>query len=146
MSIEKRVTFDGEGQPKVVITVTGWHDVFRFSWAMAHLQCDFADVARRIGGTLKRRIGAARFQAMNAHFTGNESLGWVRDDTTDLSTGHRSLTATELRQIADLLDAGEEAFRALERITGRPAPMSGSTEVQDTLRFMADDADAARSG
>ena len=56
-------------------------------------------------------------------------------------TGHRVLTAGELRHVADLLDAGERAFRALERITGRPAPLSGSADVQDTLRAMADDLD-----
>jgi len=48
-----------------------------------------------------------------------------------------TLTPEELRQVADLLDAGEEAFRALERITGKPAPLSGSAEIQDTLREMA---------
>jgi len=53
----------------------------------------------------------------------------------------KTLTAGELRHIADLLDAGEEAFRALERITGRPAPITGGMEVQDTLRAMADDAE-----
>jgi len=54
-------------------------------------------------------------------------------------SGSRHLTAQELRHVADLLDAGERAFRALERITGQPAPMSGGSEVQDTLRAMADD-------
>lgn len=80
MAIEKMVTFDGDGQPKVVVTVTGWSDVFRFSWALAHLQCEFADMARRIGGSLRSRIGAAEFRAMNRHFTGDESLRWVRDE------------------------------------------------------------------
>jgi hypothetical protein len=48
------------------------------------------------------------------------------------------LSPAQLRQIADLLDAGERAFMALENITGRPAPMSGGSGVQDTLREMAD--------
>lgn len=48
------------------------------------------------------------------------------------------LSPAQLRQIADLLDAGEAAFRALENITGRPAPMSGGNAVQDTLRGLAD--------
>ena len=54
-------------------------------------------------------------------------------------TARRSLSADELRLVADLLDAGERAFRALERITGRPAPLSGGTRVQDDIRAMADD-------
>lgn len=54
------------------------------------------------------------------------------------------LSSVQLDQIADLLDAGEEAFRALERITGRPAPMSGRSEVQDTLRAMATGTSADR--
>lgn len=47
------------------------------------------------------------------------------------------LTPAQLRHIADLLDAGEAAFRALERLTGKPALLTGSAEVQDTLRAMA---------
>ena len=47
--------------------------------------------------------------------------------------------------IADLLDAGEEAVRALERITGRPAPLSGGSEVQDALRAMAAASQAEQS-
>ena len=57
----------------------------------------------------------------------------------------RVLSAQELRQIADLLDAGESAFRALERITGERAPVSGGTEMQDTLRSMAEDLDRLES-
>jgi hypothetical protein len=60
------------------------------------------------------------------------------------STEAHQLTADQLSQIADLLDAGEEAFRALERITGRPAPLSGGSEVQDTLRAMAAASQAER--
>jgi hypothetical protein len=61
-------------------------------------------------------------------------------------TVERSLAAGELRKIADLLDAGEEAFRALERLTGRSASLSGGSQVQDTLRAIADqmDKDGAR--
>ena len=61
----------------------------------------------------------------------------VADFADHVAAGHPTLTAAQLVQIADLLDAGEEAFRALERITGRPAPLSGGSEVQDALRAMA---------
>jgi hypothetical protein len=80
MSTEKRVTFDAEGQPVVTLTISGWHDVFRFAWAMGHLQCESADTARRIGGSLRRKLGAERFGEMNQRFTGKTTYAWVRDD------------------------------------------------------------------
>jgi len=68
-----------------------------------------------------------------------QGLGRVAEFAADVKAGvnRRTLSTGELRKIADLLDAGEEAFRALERITGKPAPLSGGSEVQDTLRAMA---------
>jgi hypothetical protein len=90
-----------------------------------------------------RRVLEAAIKDMDA-----QSLGRVAEFATDVKEGvdRRTLSTGELRKIADLLDAGEEAFRALERLTGRPAPMSGGSEVQDTLRSMADqlDRDGAR--
>lgn len=80
MAVEKRVTWTEHDEPIVAITITGWDDAFRFSWAMAHLQCDFSDVGRRIGGSLRRHIGASRFRELNKHFTSNRTLRWVRDD------------------------------------------------------------------
>lgn len=80
MATEKRVTFNDHGEPIVVVTITGWHDAFRFAWALAHLQCDFADLGRRIGGSLKRRIGAKAFRSQHAYFTGNEQIAWARDE------------------------------------------------------------------
>lgn len=79
MATEKRVTFNDFGEPKVVITITGWDDAFRFAWAMGHLQCDYADVARRIGGSLRRRIGAKEFRRLHEHFTGNRTIAWARE-------------------------------------------------------------------
>lgn len=80
MATEKKVTFNAHGEPTVVVTITGWHDAFRFAWALGHLQVEFADMGRRIGGSLKRRLGAKGFTALNKHFTGNESLRWMRND------------------------------------------------------------------
>lgn len=79
MATSKRVTFNEYGEPKVVVTIEGWHDAFRFAWALAHLQCDFADVGRRIGGSLRRRLGAKQFREFHARFT-DGPLTWVRDD------------------------------------------------------------------
>ena len=87
MSTEKKVTFDAEGQPIVTVTIAGWHDAFRFAWAMSHLQCDFSDVARRIGGSLKRKVGAQAFADMSAHFTSNETYRWIRDDDELVAAG-----------------------------------------------------------
>lgn len=67
-------------------------------------------------------------------------LGMVAEFAADVKVGvnRSALSTVELRKIAYLLDAGEEAFRALALITGKPSPLSGSTEIQDTLRAMAD--------
>lgn len=83
MATEKRVTFNDHGEPQVVVTITGWSDAFRFAYAMGHLQCDFSDVARRIGGSLRRRLGAAAFRDLHEHYTGGRTLAWVRDEPTD---------------------------------------------------------------
>jgi len=82
----------------------------------------------------RRRLDAAT-KEMDA-----ESLEKVAEFAELTQSGQEAmpLTSAQLRQIADLLDAGEEAFRALERITGQAAPLSGGSEVQDTLRAMAD--------
>jgi hypothetical protein len=79
VSVSKRVTWNEHDEPTVTIVIEGWSDAFRFAWAMGHLQCDFADVARRIGGSLKRRVGAAEFARFHAHFTSGP-ITWVRDD------------------------------------------------------------------
>lgn len=83
MSTEKIVTFTEHGEPVVTIRITGWDDAFRFAWAMGHLQCDYADVARRIAGSLRRRLGAKAFREMNERFTSSRSLAWVREDPPD---------------------------------------------------------------
>lgn len=82
MSVSKRVTFSDNGEPIVAITITGWDDAFRFSWAMAHLQCEFNAVARRIGGSLKRHLGAKRFQELHSHYTSGP-CSWARDEQDD---------------------------------------------------------------
>lgn len=84
MATEKRVTFNECGEPVVNITITGWSDAFRFAWALAHLQTEFCDLGRRIGCSLKRRMGAKRFGEMHALYTGTATHQWVRDDPADV--------------------------------------------------------------
>lgn len=79
MSVEKRVTFNDYDEPVVTITITGYDDAFRFGWALAHLQCESADLGRRIGGSLKRKLGAGEFRRLHAHFTSNKRLTWARE-------------------------------------------------------------------
>lgn len=74
MASEKRVSFNDRDEPTVVITITGWSDVIRFSWALQHLQCDFVDLGRRIDGSLRRRLGAKRWRELLDHFTGRRPL------------------------------------------------------------------------
>jgi len=83
MATSKRVTFNDEDEPVVTITITGYHDAFRFSWALAHLQIEFADLGRRIGRSLRRKLGAERFNEMNRHFTSNDHPTWTREDHPD---------------------------------------------------------------
>ncbi|MHB1711950.1 MAG: hypothetical protein ACYCV7_11190 [Acidimicrobiales bacterium] len=89
-----------------------------------------------------RRALLDAIKGMNA-----KNLRMVTEFAVEVAAGsiRRTHTAQELRHIADLLDAGEDAFRALERITGQPAPLSGGSEVQDTLRAMAEDRDRGGS-
>lgn len=80
MSTEERVTFTEAGEPVVTVRIYGYYDAFRFAWALAHLQCDFAGVGRRIGMSLSRRLGEKEFRALHKHFTGDEEHAWARDD------------------------------------------------------------------
>lgn len=80
MAAEKRVTWSESGEPTVTITMTGWDDAFRFAWALAHLQCEFADLGRRIGGSLRRKIGGKAFQERQRPYVSNGTLQWLRDD------------------------------------------------------------------
>ena len=73
MATSKRVTFNEHGEPKVVITIEGWSDTVRFGWAIQHLQCDFADVGRRIYGSLRKRLGAKRWRELELHYTGRKA-------------------------------------------------------------------------
>jgi hypothetical protein len=58
----------------VVITLEGHHDVFRFAWAMRHLQCEFSAVGGKIMDGLKRKLGAERYNQLEDHFTGRVPL------------------------------------------------------------------------
>lgn len=78
MSTDKRVTFNEHGEPVVTVTILGWDDAFRLSWALAHLQCDFADVGRRIGSSLRRKLGAVRWREMHARYSSGP-VEWARD-------------------------------------------------------------------
>jgi hypothetical protein len=94
VSTEKRVTFNDRDEPVVVITITGWHDAFRFAWALGHLQVEFADLGRRIGGSLRRRLGAAEFRRLHRTFTSG-SLAWVRDEPEEPSPVERAMADIE---------------------------------------------------
>ena len=80
MSVSRIVEFAEDGDPTVTVTVTGSHDVLRFTYAMSHLQCEFADVARKIGGTLKRRWGAKTFRDLHKRLVGTDTYPWIRHD------------------------------------------------------------------
>lgn len=75
MSLHKRVTFNDHDEPKVVITVEGWHDVVRFNEHMLRGQCEFGDLARRIYGSMKRHVGSSRTKQLVDHCTGKVPWG-----------------------------------------------------------------------
>lgn len=111
MATDKRVTFNDYGEPVVVITIRGWDDAFRFAWALAHLQCEFVDLGRRIGGSLRRRLGAERFREFHARFTSG-SLHWARDDPDESEaqqSDHDRLAAADAL-VEEEDDGSAEAF------------------------------------
>lgn len=73
MSIDKKVTFNAYGEPKVVITLQGWSDVLRFTDRMFGWQCEFGDTARRIHLSIRKRLGAKEHRRVNDHFLGRTS-------------------------------------------------------------------------
>ncbi len=70
MSLAKKVTFDAEGQPKVVIVVEGWSDVIRLNEHLLKGQCEFGSLARRIYASCNRKHGARRVRQLILHCTG----------------------------------------------------------------------------
>lgn len=79
MAIEKRVTFNQHGDPRVVITIEGWSDVVRFGWAIQHLQCEFSALGRRMYDSLRRKVGTKRWREIEMHYTGRRTLAWRRE-------------------------------------------------------------------
>lgn len=71
MSIQaKRSTTKG-GDPRLVVTVEGTHDVYRFADHLRHGQCEFADVGHDTVRYLKRKLGRGGFGWLQRYMHGD---------------------------------------------------------------------------
>lgn len=62
--ITKRLSENEYGDPKLVVTVTGTIDVYRFARFLEHGQVEFARIGRSSLRSLGKKIGRARFRAI----------------------------------------------------------------------------------
>lgn len=65
-----RMTFNEYGDPRVTITLEGWHAVYRFADRMTELQCEFAAEGRKILRSCKRRLGTEQYHKYQEHLHG----------------------------------------------------------------------------
>lgn len=72
MSTEYKRTTNHHGDQVLVITVTGWHDIFRLSYSLLHAQVEFSAAARDTFRWLRRRLGADAFDRVDQSLTGGK--------------------------------------------------------------------------
>jgi hypothetical protein len=65
-----RMTFNEHGDPRVTITLEGWHDVYRFADRMTGLQVEFAREGNKILRACRRRLGKASYHRFQEHLHG----------------------------------------------------------------------------
>lgn len=70
MSLTKRVTWNEHGDPMLTIKVVGHSDVYRLACHLERGQCEFADMGRRVIGSLRRRWGARKLAALESYYWG----------------------------------------------------------------------------
>ena len=61
------------GDPVLVITITGWHDIFRLNWNLLHAQCEFSAAARKTFQWMRKSIGAKRYDEFDQSMTGGKT-------------------------------------------------------------------------
>lgn len=71
MSIDARRTTTKGGDPRLIVTVTGAHDVYRFADHLKRGQCEFADVGMDTMRYLKRKMGKAGFDWIYRYMHGD---------------------------------------------------------------------------
>jgi len=70
VSLEKRMAWTEHGDPVLTITAAGHSDVYRLACHLERGQCEFADLGRRIIGSLRRRWGARKLAALERQYWG----------------------------------------------------------------------------
>lgn len=73
MSTEYKRSRNKHGDPVLTITVTGFHDIFRLSFAMLHAQVEFSEAARKSFQWMRRSLGASRCDAFDQSMTGGKT-------------------------------------------------------------------------
>lgn len=70
MAVRKRVSRNRDGEPQVVIRVTGATDVFRFATGMLGMQTEFSHVGRKTLRSLRETIGRTAYADLDAFLNG----------------------------------------------------------------------------
>lgn len=76
--IEQEIRQNGEGEPVMVLTVTGGKEIFRLSHHLMQGQIEFGDLARDAFVWLRRRWGIRAFRQVDQEMTGGFVVkhGW----------------------------------------------------------------------
>lgn len=76
MSATYERTRNKAGDPVWVITITGWHDIFRMAWNLVHCQVEFCEAGSRTLQWMRRSVGARNFDRFDESMTGGKAKRW----------------------------------------------------------------------
>lgn len=72
MSIRtRRLSYNDHGDPRLVIEIEGFHDIYRFANHLLSGQCEFADIGHRTIRKLKRRLRKRRWEWLMRYMHGD---------------------------------------------------------------------------
>lgn len=85
--IASRVTKNEHGEPVLTVTVTGFHDAYRFADGMTRLQCEFAHHGRNRIASLRRLCSRENWEAAMDYFHGSGTRGYEAPAMTPVTNG-----------------------------------------------------------
>ncbi|MFT3873458.1 MAG: hypothetical protein QM714_12575 [Nocardioides sp.] len=76
MSAAYKHTRNAAGDPVWVITITGWHDIFRMAWNLVHCQVEFCEAGAKALQWMRGATGAESFDRFDQSMTGGKAKRW----------------------------------------------------------------------